>query len=415
MDRPLRHVDLPAGRPVRSHAGHGHRAVEDRAPHGLRVRVEVLHQKVGARGELPGDPLLRGRDVVVPGGHRPRMELRSVRRGDGGGYRADGQGQDHGRGEGAWGRRVAGRGGWSLARMRRIRPRNRLGAVERERVAHRREHERAAHPGRGHDAPDVEEQVLGAGQHDRRLVVEIQRAEGQQDAELGRAHLEHRHPEDAPRVGRQVGLGGDHQVGDGQRQRHLEGHVRRQPEPAEEQHGPRDVDDVVDVEAVHRPLLVAHPGQRAVEAVSEPVHGQREDDDDQRGVEPVRRPVRAARERHAREPEGAQVIRVDRAGQPLGDPNEGPLLDLCEKAPVLTDVTVCGVRAHCSSPPPAAAPAASHWRVRASNDIRLTGERSRLDRSLNTTRPCSRLPTALVWTSRHEERVVAVNHLRFQA
>ena len=60
-------------------------------------------------------------------------------------------------------------------------------------------------------------------------------------------------------------------------------HVSRKRQPAHERQPAEAVDDVVHVEAVARTLLLPHPGQCAVEAVSQPVERQEKDP----GQEPV--------------------------------------------------------------------------------------------------------------------------------
>ena len=48
--------------------------------------------------------------------------------------------------------------------------------------------------------------------------------------------------------------------------------------PADQQRDADDVEDVIDVEAVARPLVLADARDRAVEAVAEPVERQSRDD-----------------------------------------------------------------------------------------------------------------------------------------
>ena len=49
-------------------------------------------------------------------------------------------------------------------------------------------------------------------------------------------------------------------------------------EPADDEQDADGVEHVIDVEAVARPLVMAHARERAVEAVAEPVHGQEQHD-----------------------------------------------------------------------------------------------------------------------------------------
>ncbi len=79
------------------------------------------------------------------------------------------------------------------------------------------------------------------------------------------------------RVGGQVGLDGKQQKPYQQSDRDVGMHVSRKRQTAHEREPAEAVDDVVHIEAVARALLLAHPGQRAVEAVSQPVERQEED------------------------------------------------------------------------------------------------------------------------------------------
>ncbi len=81
--------------------------------------------------------------------------------------------------------------------------------------------------------------------------------------------------------------------------------------PADEQRNPEFVDDMIDVEAVARPLALAHAGQRPVQAVAEPVQGQT----DRRGHEPDRivagPPVGQPGASHGHERQDGEVVGID--------------------------------------------------------------------------------------------------------
>jgi hypothetical protein len=106
----------------------------------------------------------------------------------------------------------------------------------------------------------------------------------------------------------------------------------------EETHRVHEIDDMIDVEAVARSLLIADAGDRPVEAVAKPVEGE----EHRHSKERPRRPP-CGRERHtgagrAHHPEDRQVVGVDRRWKPVRDPHEQPLFGGCQHAPVLAHV-----------------------------------------------------------------------------
>ena len=126
------------------------------------------------------------------------------------------------------------------------------------------------------------------------------------------------HLEDAADVGGEVDLGGDEQVGGEDAERDERRHEAGGAETAEEHGGAGQVDDVVDVEAEAGPLLLADAGERAVEAVAEPVEGERQDDADQADHPVLRRPEAQAGAGHRRQAQAAQVIRRHPAAAAAG-------------------------------------------------------------------------------------------------
>ena len=77
----------------------------------------------------------------------------------------------------------------------------------------------------------------------------------------------------------------------------------RERQPAEHEQRAERVEDVVDVEAVSRALMAAHPRQRAVEAVAEPVEREEEHDAPERGRYVARDGETHADQEHRDEPE----------------------------------------------------------------------------------------------------------------
>ena len=70
-------------------------------------------------------------------------------------------------------------------------------------------------------------------------------------------------------------------VGEQERRGRQEADVPAGEESPDQQQDADGIEHVVDVEAVARPLVLPDPGERAVEAVAEPVHHQEEDHEEQ--------------------------------------------------------------------------------------------------------------------------------------
>ena len=107
---------------------------------------------------------------------------------------------------------------------------------------------------------------------------------------------------------------------------------------------PGEVDHVVHVEAVARPLAVADPGDGAVEAVAGPVEEQEHDDQREGDLgRDAGGPERQPDAEHRDEPERREMVRVDPGRQAPGDPDEQPLLGRGQQASMMADV-LAGLR-----------------------------------------------------------------------
>ena len=88
-------------------------------------------------------------------------------------------------------------------------------------------------------------------------------------------------------------------------------HVSRQGQPAEQNHRPEAVYHVIDIETVFGTLLLAVPRQGSIEAVAEPVEGERAND--QQKCIPVMAGQGIGGSRHHLRPKSdrGQVVGVD--------------------------------------------------------------------------------------------------------
>ena len=146
--------------------------------------------------------------------------------------------------------------------------------------------------------------------------------------------MEERHPELARHHRRQEHLRGDEEVGDQEREPD-----DRREEPGErharDQHRDADnVEDVIDVEAVTRPLVMANARDRPVEAVAEPVEGQSRDDQTECGRPEARGPERGAGAGHRGQREEGEVVGGHLLWKPSCDPDEHALLERGEHGSV---------------------------------------------------------------------------------
>ena len=77
---------------------------------------------------------------------------------------------------------------------------------------------------------------------------------------------------------REIRLGRDEQIRREQRRRNERTHPARAAHAGEETRRPGEVDHVVDIKSISRPLAAADAGERPVEAVAEPIDPERDDD-----------------------------------------------------------------------------------------------------------------------------------------
>ncbi len=83
---------------------------------------------------------------------------------------------------------------------------------------------------------------------------------------------------------------------------------------------------MVDVVSVAGTLLPPHPCQRAVEAVTEPVQGKKDDDQQKAGRSETRQPVGETGPQHGDQRQEGEMVGVHRGRHPRGKPEEYPLL-----------------------------------------------------------------------------------------
>ena len=77
---------------------------------------------------------------------------------------------------------------------------------------------------------------------------------------------------------------------------------------AEQEHAAKRIDNVIHVEAVARSLVLTDAGERAVEAVAEPIHGEAQDDEKETDWGDARQPVRQSRTQHRHERQQRQMV-----------------------------------------------------------------------------------------------------------
>jgi len=126
----------------------------------------------------------------------------------------------------------------------------------------------------GNDAGEIEEAVAVVGEVDvgeLRMEIESEIGDGEEDADFSGAKTSVGHVEDAEGVGGEVGLDGEQEEGDEKGGSGGPCHVGGGGQTGGEEECAEGVDEVVDVEAVTRALLIADACESAVEAVAEPV------------------------------------------------------------------------------------------------------------------------------------------------
>src|SRR4051794_23268562 len=85
--------------------------------------------------------------------------------------------------------------------------------------------------------------------------------------------MEVRHLKPSERIRRQKDLRRQQQIRNQQPHCHQRMHISRSPEAAKQRSNSKAINYMVDIETIPRPLMTAKAGQRAIQAVSEPVNG----------------------------------------------------------------------------------------------------------------------------------------------
>jgi hypothetical protein len=160
---------------------------------------------------------------------------------------------------------------WTLLAARR----QRLGNVERARVTDPGYDKYQREARRRGDAADVEQQQFMTCDVDRRPVGDEGRPGGEQDPQLGRTDPGKCQAKNADAVRRQVRFRRNQEIRGCERQRDSRVHQTRCGHAGDERGRPRQVDHVIDVIPVPWTRLTTHAGECPVEAVAEPVHGER--------------------------------------------------------------------------------------------------------------------------------------------
>ena len=137
---------------------------------------------------------------------------------------------------------------------------------------------------------------------------DLQCAHGKDDSKFSGAEPEKGHAEDPGGVGREVRLGGHEQV------RREQGHCERwvhEPGTGQTRQKHRrsgEVDHVIDIKAVSRPLLPTHARHRSVEAIAKPVRDQRHDDAERGPRGDMKAGERNTGRQHRQERQGREVV-----------------------------------------------------------------------------------------------------------
>src|SRR5690606_20341101 len=110
--------------------------------------------------------------------------------------------------------------------------------------------------------------------NDSRMIQNPERSRCQEDSQLGWTDFQEREPKHRVDMCRQKKLGFYHQEQNENAQCNERIHVTRESEPTEQEKGSDNVNDVINIESVTRPLLVTHPGKCSVQTIAKPVQGQ---------------------------------------------------------------------------------------------------------------------------------------------
>jgi hypothetical protein len=163
---------------------------------------------------------------------------------------------------------------------------------------------------------------------------------GEQNPQLGRAHAGDRHLEHAASVGGEIGFRGNQEEGGHHERSDHRRHISGCRQAREQQRRARQINNVIDVIAVARALLIAHARHGAVEAVAEPVEEQAQHHK-YRACNRIRlrHPERQPGAGHRRQPKRRKVIGIDLARQSLGDPDQRAFFGGGKDAVVLANVS----------------------------------------------------------------------------
>src|SRR5579862_4200263 len=190
------------------------------------------------------------------------------------------------------------------------------------------------HGCRGDDAANIEQQQAMTKERCVRISQQGEIAGDKDNANLRRPENSLRELELGKRVGGEIALRGKHQEPD----EHGESRLPvQQPGEAQAAHQGRraeDVDNVVDIKAIARALLMADPRQRSVEAVTEPVEDDACNDSEERVAIEAGQRVEHARTDLRGKAKPRELIRSEPARSALGHPYECTLLDLGGDCPV---------------------------------------------------------------------------------
>src|ERR1035437_2842204 len=138
--------------------------------------------------------------------------------------------------------------------------------------------------------------------------------------------------EGADGISGQIDFDGKHEVGDEQAKRDVRAHITAEPETADQEKRTDGIGNVIDIKSVTRAEAVTDAGQGAIQAIAEPVDGERQDYPDERAAVPSGRPIAETRYEHGDETEKREMVGVDPPRHTLCQPDQRLLLDGGEHA-----------------------------------------------------------------------------------
>src|SRR5438034_6192611 len=144
--------------------------------------------------------------------------------------------------------------------------------VESPGIAHNGDDERETKTRDSNNASNVEKQEgPQLAQANPRTVQEAERADRQDDAHSRRPNAQAGQAEHSVDTGRQKDLRRDDEIRRKNAESYERAHIPRQGQTAEQENKSHHVENMIDIVAVARALLVSDPGHGAVQAVPEPV------------------------------------------------------------------------------------------------------------------------------------------------